>query len=113
MFSFDLDVDLRPAFHWNVHQLFVYVVARYETESAAINHVVIWDSIVPAAAPVKVLQKKDADCKYALVDPAKDLRGRNITLQLQWDHMPITGILHVDQQSMETSSSFLLPSEYQ
>lgn len=34
MFLFDftlLSTDLRPAFHWNLKQLFVFVVAEYES----------------------------------------------------------------------------------
>ena len=44
--SFDLNADLRPAFHWNLKQLFVYVVAEYETSANPLNQVIIWDKIV-------------------------------------------------------------------
>ena len=44
--SFDLNADLRPAFHWNLKQLFVYVVAEYETSANPLNQVIIWDRIV-------------------------------------------------------------------
>jgi len=30
---FDLDVDLRPVWNWNVKMLFVYITAEYETPS--------------------------------------------------------------------------------
>jgi hypothetical protein len=32
-FTFDLDVDLTPAFHWGTKQLFVYVTAHYNVIS--------------------------------------------------------------------------------
>ena len=32
LFTFDLSADLRPAFHWNIHQLFVFVVAEYKSD---------------------------------------------------------------------------------
>jgi len=61
--TFDLKVDLEPAFHWNAKQIFCMVVAEYEgnhpsnlKEDTAIprngtypiNQVVLWDRIVEA-----------------------------------------------------------------
>lgn len=37
LLSFDLDADLRPAFHWNLKQLFVFVLAEYETKANVRN----------------------------------------------------------------------------
>lgn len=114
LLSFDLHVDLKPAFHWNIKQLFVYVVAMYEAEGRT-NHVVLWDKIVEAAAGEKamVIEEDSIFVKYALVDQGKELRGKDITLQLQWDHMPITGLLHMDKQPLAETSQFTLPSDYQ
>ena len=112
LLSFDIKVDLGPAFHWNVKQLFVYVVAIYETEDGRDNQVVLWDKIVEAGDN-KVINEENVFVKYALVDQGDKLRGKNVTLQLQWDHMPITGTLHMDKQSLETTSHFILPIEYQ
>ena len=112
LLSFDLDVDLAPAFHWNIKQLFVYVVAIYET-SGRTNQVVLWDKIVEAHDP-KVLQERNTFIKYPLVDKrGGKLKGKDVTLQLQWDHMPITGLLYLDKQPLETCSHFQLPTEYQ
>ncbi|GAX22639.1 signal peptidase complex subunit 3 [Fistulifera solaris] len=112
LLSFDLDVDLTPAFHWNIKQLFVYVVAIYET-NGRYNQVVLWDKIVEAGDS-KVLKEKNTFIKYPLVDKrGGELRGKEVTLQLQWDHMPITGLLHMDKQPLDTSSKFFLPTEYQ
>jgi signal peptidase complex subunit 3 len=116
LLSFDLRVDLTPAFHWNIKQLFVYVVASYDVEDKNGRHrnnqVVIWDKIVEAGDP-KVIDERSVFVKYALVDQGAELRGKDITLQLQWDHMPITGLLYLDKQPMESTSSFTLPEEYQ
>jgi len=113
LLSFDLKVDLSPAFHWNVKQLFVYVVASYETEGRT-NQVVLWDKIVEATDDDdnKVIDEQNVFVKYALVDQGDGLRGKNVTLQLQWDHMPITGFVHMDGQPLEEVSSFTLPEEY-
>jgi signal peptidase complex subunit 3 len=110
LLSFDLKVDLAPAFHWNIKQLFVYVVANYETEGR-MNQVVLWDRIVEAEDS-KILDEDGIFVKYALVDQRSELRGKEVTLQLMWDHMPITGLLFIDRQPLEGASSFTLPTEY-
>ena len=51
--------------------------------------------------------------KYALVDQGDELRGKDVKLQLMWDHMPITGLLYMGEQPIEEASSFTLPTEYQ
>ena len=110
LLSFDLKVDLEPAFHWNIKQLFVYVVASYETKGR-INQVVLWDKIVEAADP-KLIDESNVFVKYALVDQGNELRGKDVTLQLQWDHMPITGMLFMDKQAIGETSTFQLPEDY-
>jgi signal peptidase complex subunit 3 len=112
LLSFDLKVDLTPAFHWNIKQLFVYVVAVYETEGRH-NEVVLWDKIVEAVGDQKVIDEESVFVKYALVDQGDELRGKNVTLQLRWDHMPITGLIYMNEQPLEQASHFTLPLEYQ
>lgn len=113
LLSFDIHADMEPAFHWNVKQLFVYVVASYETESKKINQVVIWDKILEAIDPVKEIKQENVFVKYALVDQGDQLRGKDVQLQLMWDHMPITGFVYMGEQAKETMTQFTLPSEYQ
>ena len=115
LLSFDIHADLRPAFHWNIKQLFVYVVAEYATETNPRNQIILWDKIVEASEPddAKVLKQDNIFVKYALVDQADELRGKDVQLQLHWDHMPLTGALHQDSQGKETMSTFTLPEEYQ
>ncbi len=91
----------------------VYVVASYETESKAVNQVVIWDKIVEAIDPEKVIRQDNVFVKYALVDQGDELRGKKVNLQLMWDHMPITGMLYKKDQPQDNTTSFMLPSEYQ
>lgn len=85
-------------------------MAEYET-SGRKNHVVLWDKIVEAGDE-KVIDEENVFVKYALVDKGDALRGTDVKLQLQWDHMPITGLLFMDGQPMEATSSFTLPFEY-
>lgn len=112
LLSFDLKVDLEPAFHWNIKQLFVYVVASYETEGR-VNQVVVWDKIVQDRDASKVIDEQNVFVKYALVDQGDELRGSQVSLQLHWDHMPITGLLFMDKQPLEQTTHFDLPVEYQ
>ena len=115
LLSFDIHADLRPAFHWNIKQLFVYVVAVYKTDANPLNQIVLWDEIVTAEGPEKdkIIKQDNVFVKYAFVDQADGLRGKDVELQLHWDHMPITGGLHQDQQSADSVDSFTLPAEYQ
>jgi signal peptidase complex subunit 3 len=115
LLSFDITADMRPTFHWNVKQIFVYVVAEYETSSKKLNQIVLWDKIIEAIDPEskKIIDEQNVFVKYALVDQGDELRGKNVELRLMWDHMPITGLLYMGEQSKETASSFALPSEYQ
>lgn len=114
LLSFDLHVDLRPAFHWNIKQLFVYVVASYQTETNPSNKVVLWDKIVEAIDPpeAKVLREDNVFVEYALVDYTDELRGKEVELQLMWDFMPLTGMLFQGNQPKDTTSTFQLPESY-
>ena len=87
---FHLQADLRPLFHWNVKQVFVYVIAEYVTDTHDINQVVIWDKIVrtDCAAINDNLPHLDTWCpedarfvggeklynKYHLLHPQKQLK---------------------------------------
>jgi len=114
LLSFDLNVDLNPAFHWNIKQLFVYVVAEYKSSKNPRNQIVLWDRIVEASDPreERVIAQDNIFVKYALVDQARDLRGEEVTLQLMWDHMPLTGTLYMGEQDKSKASKFSLPMQY-
>ena len=64
---------MTPAFHWNVKQLFIAVVASYETPAKQINQIVVWDKILEAIDPNKVIQDDNVFVKYALVDQGDQL----------------------------------------
>ena len=114
LLNFDLHVDLNPAFHWNIKQLFVYVVASYKTDANKNNQIVLWDKIVEAtdSPESKIIQQDSIFVKYALIDQGADLRGRDVKLQIMWDHMPLTGLLYMGEQDKNAVSSFTLPYDY-
>ena len=107
--------DMNPAFHWNIKQLFVYVIATYKTPTNPKNQIVLWDRIVEAtdSYETKILKEENLFVKYGLVDQGAELRGAEVELSLMWDHMPLTGMLYPGGQEEGTTSSFVLPAEYQ
>jgi len=106
--------DMTPAFHWNIKQLFVYVVATYATPTNPKNQIVLWDRIVESTDPPekKVLREENVFVKYGLIDQGAELRGTEMELSLMWDHMPLTGVLYMGEQEEGTASKFVLPTEY-
>eukprot|EP00574_Skeletonema_japonicum_P013312 CAMPEP_0201726364 /NCGR_PEP_ID=MMETSP0593-20130828/9406_1 /ASSEMBLY_ACC=CAM_ASM_000672 /TAXON_ID=267983 /ORGANISM="Skeletonema japonicum, Strain CCMP2506" /LENGTH=176 /DNA_ID=CAMNT_0048217839 /DNA_START=264 /DNA_END=794 /DNA_ORIENTATION=+ len=114
LLSFDLQADMTPAFHWNIKQLFVYVIATYRTDTNPKNQIVLWDRIIENTDPLekKQLNEKNVFVKYGLVDQGAELRGKEVELSLHWDHMPLTGTLFVGKQKEGTESAFRLPMEY-
>ena len=108
LLSFDLNADLSPAFHWNLKQLFVFVVAEYDSEANPLNQVIIWDKIIKSPEEA-VLRFKNEFVKYALIDQGSELRNKTITLKLMWDHMPITGRLY---NGVDGATPFTLPEKY-
>jgi signal peptidase complex subunit 3 len=114
LLSFDIDVDLTPAFHWNIKQLFVYVIASYESDKNPKNEVVLWDKIVQAidSPESKRIKQENVFVKYALVDQANDLRGKDVKLHLVWDHMPLTGFMFIGEQESKSRTMFTLPMQY-
>lgn len=73
LLSFDLNADLSPAFHWNLKQLFVFVVAEYTTPKNPLNQVIIWDKIVKSKSEAHMKYNNEF-VKYALIDQGADLR---------------------------------------
>lgn len=72
------------------------------------NQVVIWDRIVrtPEEAVIYVPGLKQ---KYALLDRATGLRGREVNLSLAWNVMPRVGALTLEKRSFPVGR---LPEEY-
>jgi len=99
--TFDLEADLRSVFNWNVKQLFVFVTAQYRTPTNGFNEVVIWDRVVNQTGDAR-LRLSAAFNKYPIIDQHTELRGAAITLALNWDVMPITGLLHQGRRALST-----------
>ncbi len=87
-----IDADLRSVFNWNVKQLFVYITAEYETAANVLNQVIVWDSIISSPDNAHIKSSAVAN-KYSLTDQGYGLRGNNVTLVLNWNTVPSTGLL--------------------
>jgi len=107
--SLDLEADLRPLLHWNVKQLFVYVLARWQTPTHPMNEGVVWDFIVQSADQGARFRFEGLPGKYPLVDNGRALRGANVTLEFHWNVMPYSGVLLVGHRAFPPVT---LPDKY-
>lgn len=108
--SLQIDADLRSVFNWNVKQLFVYITAEYETEANVLNQVVVWDQIISEPQHALIRSSSVAN-KYSLTDQGYGLKGNNVTLVVNWNTVPSTGLLtlHHDYKKVHV---FDVPEEY-
>ncbi|KAF6202306.1 hypothetical protein GE061_004704 [Apolygus lucorum] len=107
--NFDVKVDLRGLFNWNVKQLFVYLTAEYATDDNVFNQVVVWDEIIERREDA-LLDLNDVASEYFFWDDGSGLRNRNVTLYVSWNVIPVAGAL-LDVASPLTNR-FLFPSTY-
>ena len=108
--SLQMDADLRSVFNWNVKQLFVYVTAEYETEANVLNQVVVWDQIVTEPQHAWIRSSSVAN-KYSLTDQGYGLKSNNVTLVVNWNTVPSTGLLTL-HHSYSSVHTFDVPEEY-
>ena len=118
--AFDLDaggalgksgsyVDLNGAFNWNVKQLFVMVVAEYETEQYKNNQVTIWDKIVNVTAP-RIIQFKQGVAENLLIDFDRQIKNKQAKLVVYVDQHPFVGII---KRAKVAETQFQFPAKYQ
>ena len=108
--SLQIDADLRSVFNWNVKQLFVYITAEYETEANVLNQVVIWDQIISEPQHAWIRSSSVAN-KYSLTDQGYGLLGNNVSLVVNWNTVPSTGLLTLSH-AYKHVHSFIVPEEY-
>jgi len=106
--SFNLNHDLTKEFHWNMNQLFVYLVAEYNSTSNVRNQVTVWDRIV-SNADEAALAAKQLMIEYPMRDQYRELRGRDIKLIVRYRTMPIVGAMY---DKVLTSTDFKSPDDY-
>lgn len=106
--ALDIKADLRGLFQWNAKQLFMFVVAEYESPQHRTNQVVIFDRIITDESAA-LLDLVNIASKYHLRDKGRGLRGRMITLKLQVVYHPIVGRIYTQTVA---SSTFRMPAQY-
>ncbi|XP_031783876.1 signal peptidase complex subunit 3 [Nasonia vitripennis] len=108
--TFDIQTDLTSLFNWNVKQLFIYLIAEYETAVNSINQIILWDKII-LRGDNAVLDFKNMNTKYYFWDDGNGLRGnKNISLYLAWNVVPNAGLLPCINAIGR--HNFAFPSEY-
>lgn len=108
--SLGIDADLRSVFNWNVKQLFVYVTAEYETDANVLNQVVVWDTIINDQESAWIRSDSVVN-KYSLTDQGYGLRDNNVSLVLNWNTVPMTGLLRL-HHGWDNIKEFKVPEEY-
>ena len=108
--SLGVDADLRSVFNWNVKQLFVYITAEYETEANVLNQAVVWDTIINSPEHAWIRSDMVVN-KYSLTDQGYGLKGNNVTLVLNWNTVPSTGLLTLHHAFSDTYT-FAVPEAY-
>ena len=90
---FDMDIDFSSCFNWNSNIVFAWISATYNTGSK--NHttiVTIWDNIMlrndTLSQKVSFTRKM---FEYPIIDNFNTLGGKDVTLELNWEHMPVIG----------------------
>ncbi|KAI8087565.1 signal peptidase 22kDa subunit [Thamnidium elegans] len=104
--TFDIDADFTPMFNWNTKQVFVTVVAEYQSKNFDRNSVVIWDKIITSKEKAN-LKLRNVHNKYAMIDVAQKWNYEKANLTLVWDVTPYVGILQAGQSNQ--GSGFVLP----
>jgi len=100
--------DLRPLFNWNVKHIFLYISATYKTSANRYNSVTIWDHILKTADEANLDFSHEGE--YPLREQQEDLRGVPIELRLNWEVVPIAGLLTDYSKPL---FNFTLPAEYE
>ncbi|KAJ3414107.1 Signal peptidase complex subunit 3 [Chytridiales sp. JEL 0842] len=103
--TFNLEADLTPLFNWNTKQLFIYVVAEYDTKTHSPNQVVIWDDIIQTKDDALISLQGEAP-EYLAYDIKPKIRGYKAKLSLHWNIVPHVGVLMTNQGG---SASFTFP----
>lgn len=94
--AFDLDADLRDLFTWNAKQVFLYAVARYESPGTRLNEVTVWDRVIRSKEEA-VLHLRNEMTEYPILDTTASMRGARLNVSLQWEVMPLIGMIKAGQ----------------
>lgn len=90
----DVTADVRPLFHWNTRQAYVWVGARFATRDAPRSDVTLWATIVSRRGDALVRERGlRIDYPYALTDRGHGLRGTPFNVTVGWQTTPHVGVM--------------------
>ncbi|KAI9246872.1 signal peptidase 22kDa subunit [Phascolomyces articulosus] len=107
--AFDLDADFTPIFNWNTKQVFVTVIAEYETKTHDRNSVVLWDKIISSKEDAN-LNLRNVPNKYALIDVSRKWSHQQVNLSLHWDVTPYVGLIQGGKTPSNPANIILSPA---
>ncbi|KAG2220024.1 hypothetical protein INT45_012200 [Circinella minor] len=107
--AFDLDADFTPIFNWNTKQVFVTVIAEYESKTHDRNSVVLWDTIIKSKEEANLNLRNIAN-KYALVDVSRKWSHQQANLSLHWDVTPYVGLIQGGHTPSQPANIILSPA---
>ncbi|CAG8530243.1 8936_t:CDS:2 [Paraglomus brasilianum] len=90
--TMDLEADLTSLFNWNTKQLYVSIVAEYESDTYNVNQIILWDDIIRSKRDARIVLHQLKN-KYIFNDINPSFREINATYALHWDAMPYAGLL--------------------
>ena len=105
--KFDIDADFSRVFNWNTKQLYVFVVAEYETKDFKRNEITLWDHIVTSKSDA-ILSKTNA-VDYYFDDIASGLSGATVTTRLKYHVMCHSGATFM-REVEEAATTFVAKS---
>lgn len=106
--NLDIKADFSKMWSWNIHRMYVYIVAEYSTEKHPRNEVVVWDKILHGRKDA-LIELKARRNKYSLKDHGYGLRGNNVELKFKYNIMPYMGPLLYGEKG---THEFTLPADY-
>eukprot|EP00697_Spironema_sp_BW2_P016613 gnl/Spiro4/7940_TR4187_c0_g1_i1.p1 gnl/Spiro4/7940_TR4187_c0_g1~~gnl/Spiro4/7940_TR4187_c0_g1_i1.p1 ORF type:complete len:182 (-),score=12.78 gnl/Spiro4/7940_TR4187_c0_g1_i1:137-682(-) len=101
---FDLDADFSSIWNWNTKQIFVSLSADYSTEKHVSSQVVFWDHRIEQRSDAVLKLRKQVN-KYELKDNGHGFRNANLTVTLNWNVMPVAGLLFFQPRCCDVLSN--------
>ncbi|KAH7888962.1 signal peptidase 22 kDa subunit [Phlebopus sp. FC_14] len=90
--KFNITADLRPLFHWNTKQLFVYLEAEYTNAQGVNNTLILWDRIIRRKEDANIIQSSRN--KYKFRELSESFKNVSPTeFSLKYNVMPYVGML--------------------
>ncbi|KAJ1913367.1 Signal peptidase complex subunit [Tieghemiomyces parasiticus] len=105
--AFDIESHAASLFNWNTKQVFMMLVAEYETPENSVNKVVLWDSIIQTPQDAEFHLKKYRN-KYRFRDFTEAFGSQQANLTVYWDVTPYIGFLQPHRHVL-TMQTFDLP----